>query len=513
MLLKLNLSLCLLFLCLTSISAQNTTEKPAIIPKPVHLFLGESDFELPENTTICYNAGAEESVEWLEKLLKKTYTQTSRSEGDNCDGFSLRIEENLSEKLGTEGYILEINQKGVKISAAAPVGLFYGIQSLRQSFPVDIENKKLTEKISLKGMSITDYPRYEWRGTMLDIARSFFGPEYIKKHIDRMALYKMNRLHLHLTDDQGWRIELDSKPKLTEISGNSAALGGRAGFLTKEEFEDLQNYAEARHITIIPEIDMPGHTYAALNAYPELNCENYTNLEPKRATPPELYHGYQVGWSKFCTTKPEVYDFVDTIIEELASMTHGKWIHLGGDEIEDEHYKDFVIKADSIVRKHGKTSIGWEEVTQAKVDTSLISQRWNGKTKSVVDNRYIESICTSFYVDHANVPGQENTNNWCQESGVSLENVYMLPEGDDKMLGVEAALWTEMVSTASAADNRYWPRLTAVAEVGWSPKDSRNFSDFKTRLAQHGLRLFNLGVDFFQTPDINWNMDFERGVF
>ncbi len=502
-----------IFLSIFVLSAQQQNEKPSIIPQPANISWQGEYYTLPQETTICYNASAEKMVPWLQKLLANTDTETQLSQDGNCEGFSLKIDNEWKSALGEEGYRLNIDDKGVHIESATESGLFYGIQTLRQMFPAAIEKQQIAGEIHLKMVKIEDIPRYGWRGSMLDVARSFFGPEYIKKHIDRMALYKMNRLHLHLTDDQGWRIEIKSKPKLTELGSKGAVINGRAGYLTQDDYKELQSYATARNIIIIPEIDMPGHMYAGLMAYPELNCEEFENLSPKRATPPELYHGYEVGWSKFCTTDPKIYDFVSEVIGELARITTGPWIHMGGDEIEDPRYEEFVVKADSIVRKYGKTTIGWEEVTKAEVDTSMISQRWNGKTEGVVTLKYIESICSSFYLDHANVPGQENTNNWCKADGVSLEDVYMFNEGDERMMGVEAALWTEKVNTSAEADNRFWPRLLAVAEVGWSPKNSRDFTDFSLRLGKQGSRLSNLNIHYFKTPEIDWDVDYQSGVF
>ncbi|TBW25839.1 beta-N-acetylhexosaminidase [Gramella sp. KN1008] len=496
------------------ITAQkNTISKPAIIPQPTEVKWKEGSFQLPERAVICYNEGAKQSAAWLQQLLSNTYVESYSMTGSNCMGFSLELNEDLQDKLGNEGYELEITKNTVFLKAATDTGLFYAVQTLRQMFPSEIEKRQINDPIKLPQVKITDSPRFEWRGSMIDIARSFFGPEYLKKHLDRMALYKLNKLHLHLTDDQGWRIEMKSKPKLTELGGKSAVKNGRSGFLTQEEYKELQEYAKARNITIIPEIDMPGHIYAALMAYPELNCEEFSNLEPRLATPPQLYHEYTVGWSKLCLEKPEIYDFVSEIIAELSEITTGEYIHIGGDEIDDERYEEFVVKADSIVRENGKTTIGWEEVTQAPVNLDFISQRWNGKTESVVDVRIIESICTNFYFDHANVPGQEKTNNWCQERGVSLDDAYNFNPDNPNVIGVEAPIWSELITSDDMADNRLWPRTIATAEIGWTPQESKDFSNFKERLGQHGDRLDYLDVKFFKSPDVEWNLEEGEGVF
>ncbi|MFZ0490965.1 MAG: beta-N-acetylhexosaminidase, partial [Salegentibacter sp.] len=473
-------------------NAQSQQDVPSIIPKPMKAEWKKGVFRLPSEVTVCYNSGAAASADWLVKLLKSTSSEVKKTEGQNCGNFSMLINDELKEQLGEEGYKLSVNSKGVKMQAATNAGLFYAVQTLRQMFPAAIENQKLQEGISLKQVEITDKPIYAWRGSMLDIARSFFGIDYLKKHVDRMALYKMNRFHLHLSDDQGWRIELKNKPKLTAIGGKSSVKNGRSGYLTQEEYKELQEYAAARNIVIIPEIDMPGHTYAALLSYPELNCDNYANLDPQRALPPAHYQEYRVGWSRLCTERADTYDFVSEVISELAKMTKGPWLHIGGDEIDDEHYKEFVIKADSIVRENGKTAIGWEEVTQAPVDSSFISQRWNGRTKSVVNTRIIESICSSFYFDHANVPGQPHTNNWCNKEGVSLKDAYNFETDDQNVIGVESAVWSEFVVSDDMADNRLWPRNIAVSEIGWTPSEKRDFDDFTGRLGRQGARLDNL---------------------
>ncbi|MCG9971442.1 beta-N-acetylhexosaminidase [Christiangramia crocea] len=495
------------------VAQKTNVSKPAIIPHPTEISWEEGSFLLPERAVICYNSGAKQSAAWLQKLLSNTYVESYMMTGGDCLGFSIELKDELHGSLGEEGYELKITENTVYLTAATNSGLFYAIQTFRQMLPSEIEKRKISDPIRLPQVEIKDKPRFGWRGSMIDIARSFFGPEYLKKHIDRMALYKLNKLHLHLTDDQGWRIEIKSKPKLTEVGGKSAVKNGRSGFLTQEEYKELQTYAKARNITIIPEIDMPGHIYAALIAYPELNCEEFSNLEPRLATPPQLFHEYTVGWSKFCLEKPEIYDFVSEVIAELSEITTGEYIHIGGDEIEDDRYKEFVVKADSIVRMNGKTTIGWEEVTQAPVNLDFISQRWNGKTENVVDVRIIESICTNFYFDHANVPGQENTNNWCQERGVSLEDAYNFNPDNPNVIGVEAPVWTELITSDDIADNRLWPRTIATSEVGWTVQESKDFTNFKERLGHHGDRLDYLDINYFASPDIEWNVDRGEGVF
>jgi len=487
-------------------------DKPAIIPKPSKIEWKNSEFQFASSLTFYADAEAEKSLKWLKALLNTAGSKLEKASEKEAI-VSLKIDKNLSSSLGNEGYQLKVTSEKIKIEATTNAGLFYGITTLRQLFPAEVENGKITSEFSIPAVSITDKPFYEWRGSMIDVARSFFDLDYLKKHVDRMALYKLNRFHIHLSDDQGWRIEIKKWPKLTEIGGQSAVKNGRAGYLTQAEFKELQAYAKERNVIIIPEVDMPGHTYAALQGYPELSCDNFENLDPKRATPPEPYHGVEVGWSKFCMEKPVVYDFISDVIAELAEITDGPYLHIGGDEIEDEHYKEFVVKAEKIVRENGKTAIGWEEVTQAEVDDTFISQRWTGTTKSVVDTRIIESICKSFYLDHGNIPNQPNTYSWCKKDGVSLKNVYDFVSENENAIGVEGAVWTELVHSDATADDRLWPRSIAVAEVGWSSPKKKDYSEFTKRLGTHGKRLDYLGINFYKTPDVQWNATKIKGVF
>ena len=489
------------------------SEFPAIIPTPQNIIWGKEFYILPVNNTICYNTESKNSIHWIEKLLNATGKNADFTEAENCGNWKLIIDPELKEELGMEGYRLKIEDSGVSIKSAAAEGAFYGIQTLRQLFPAEIETGAVSTDIKLRHVEITDKPRFSWRGSMLDIARSFLSKEYIKKHIDRMALYKLNRLHLHLSDDQGWRIEIKEYPKLAEIGGKSAVKNGRSGYLTQAEYLELQEYAVKRNVVIIPEIDMPGHVYAALVSYPELNCENNENIDPQLALPPDLYDGYNVGWTRLCLEDASTYEFVDSVIKELADITTGNWIHIGGDEIEDPLYEEFIQKADSIVRKYDKTAIGWEESAKAELSDNFIVQRWNGETDIAEGQTIIDSFCKFFYLDHGNVTDQENTYKWCRKEGLSLETVYSYNTDDKRVIGVEAPVWSELVISDDRADDRLWPRTIAVAEIAWTKAEHRNFKDFTGRLARHGKRLDNLGIEYFKSPEVDWKTQKEKGVF
>ncbi|QYA24856.1 family 20 glycosylhydrolase [Gramella sp. MT6] len=489
------------------------SEFPAIIPTPQNIFWGTEFYILPVKNTICYNSESKNSIYWIEKLLNAAGSKAEFTEAENCGNWKLNIDPELEDEVGEEGYKLKIDDTGINIQSATEAGMFYGIQTLRQFFPAKIETGEVSSEIKLRHVEITDRPEYSWRGSMLDIARSFLTKEYIKKHIDRMAMYKLNRLHLHLSDDQGWRIEIKGYPKLTEIGGKSAVKNGRSGYLTQKEYQELQEYAAKRNIVIIPEIDMPGHVYAALVSYPELNCENNKNIEPQRALPPDLYDGYNVGWTRLCLEDASTYKFVDAVVKELAEITTGNWIHIGGDEIEDPLYEEFIQKADSIVRKYDKTAIGWEESAKADLSDNFIVQRWNGETKIAEGQKIIDSFCKFFYLDHGNITDQENTYKWCRKEGLPLEIVYSYSTDDERVIGIEAPVWSELVISDDRADDRLWPRSIAVAEVGWTRSSNRDFKDFTERLAKHGERLENLGIEYFKSPEVDWETPREKGVF
>jgi hexosaminidase len=486
---------------------------PAIIPAPQHIEWGTEYFILPQKNSISYDSKSKNSAEWIKKLLSAAQYDVALEVGNGTGIWNLQINKMLQKDLGEEGYKLQVNASGIHIKSATEAGLFYGIQTIRQFFPAEVETGNLDSDIRLRFVEITDKPQFLWRGSMLDIARSFLSKEYIKAHIDRMALYKLNRLHLHLSDDQGWRLEIKKYPKLSEIGGKGAVMNGRSGFLTQQEFKALQEYAARRNIVIIPEIDMPGHIYAALSAYPELNCENNKNIDPKLALPPNPYKGYRVGWSKFCLENPATYKFVDDIIKELAEITKGNWIHIGGDEIEDSLYREFIVKIDAIVHKYGKTPIGWEESAKANLTEDFLVQRWNGQTKIGENQKIIDSFCKFFYLDHGNVPDQENTYKWCSEDGLSLEKVYSYKTDDARVVGIEAPVWSELVISDDRADDRLWPRSIAIAEIGWTNNSKRNFKNFTERLAKHSKRLDELGINYFKSPEVEWDIAARKGVF
>jgi hexosaminidase len=409
--------------------------------------------------------------------------------------------------LGDEGYELRITPWNVTLSAHQPAGIFRGLQTIRQLLPPAVERDSAQPGIwELPAATIRDVPRFGWRGAMLDVARHFFGPEEVKRFIDLMAYYKLNTLHLHLSDDQGWRIEIRSWPNLTTIGGSTEVGGGPGGFYTQAEYAEIVAYAQSRYITVVPEIDMPGHTGAALASYPELNCDGVA---------PSLYTGVRVGFSALCVESEATYRFVEDVVRELAAITPGPYIHIGGDEAErlsTEAYARFVERAQAIVLAHGKLPIGWEEAAQAELAPGAVVQHW--KTELAAEGvrqgaKVIMSPSSRAYLDMkynllsptgliwAGLIEVEHAYRW--DPATQLAGVA---EGD--ILGVEAPLWTETVETREQLDYMAFPRLIGHAEIGWSPAEGRSWEEYRGRLATHGPRLAAMGVAFYRSPQVPW---------
>ena len=412
--------------------------------------------------------------------------------------------------LGNEGYELTITPDQVTLYAYQPAGLFRGIQTIRQLLPVSIDSQEPQPgPWAMATGTIRDYPRFAWRGAMLDVARHFFTVPDVKRFIDLMAYYKLNHLHLHLSDDQGWRIMIKSWPNLAIIGGSSAVGGGSGGYYTQEDYADIIAYAQDRYIMVVPEIDMPGHTNAALASYAELNCDEVA---------PALYTGIEVGFSSLCIEKEVTYKFIDDVIMELAALTPGPYIHIGGDEAlatQITAYKTFMERVQAIVQAHHKQMIGWEEIAQINLLNSSIAQHWfsnqacnaagqgariimSPASKTYMDMKYDPS--TVLGLSWAGCIGIQDAYSW--DPALQLEGVV-----EEAILGVEATLWTETIQTIQDIEFMVFPRLLGYAEIGWSPATSRDWQEYRTRLGAHGPRLTRLRVNFYRSPEVDWEVD------
>ncbi|WKU02245.1 beta-N-acetylhexosaminidase [Micromonospora soli] len=481
-----------------------------------------ADFLLPEDAVILVSPPARDVAEQLADWLRPAtgYPLPVTDAGD--DGSLLLTLSGAAasarpagaepvEALGDEGYRLDVTRDEVRISAATPAGLFHGAQTLRQLLPAPIESATpVAERWVMPGGSILDRPRFPYRGAMLDVARHFFTVDEVLRVVDHLARYKLNHLHLHLTDDQGWRIAVDSWPRLAEVGGATEVGGGPGGCYTKADYRRIVAYADRRHVTVVPEIDLPGHTNAALVAYPE--------LAPGKIAPPP-YTGTDVGFSYVDPADERTYDFVADVVGEVAALTPGPWLHLGGDEafkVKGAAYTGFVERAQRIVAATGKTVVGWHQLAPAGHVDGRVLQWWgtNGddpETAAAVRGgaRLILSPGNRVYLDMKYAPDTPIGHDWA--GLIDVHRAYDWDPGShltgvpaDAVLGVEAPLWTESVTTLAEVEFMLFPRLPAVAELGWSPRATHDWDAFRDRLAGHGPRWTTAGITFHPSPDIPW---------
>jgi hexosaminidase len=433
--------------------------------------------------------------------------------GSHHDGISLGLSGHP--RLGQEGYTLDVSRDGVRLEAHTAAGLFRGTQTLRQLLPPAIERETVQPGPWLvPGVRIADRPRFGWRGAMLDVSRHFFSVAEVRRYIDLAALYKVNTLHLHLADDQGWRIVIDSWPRLATVGGSTEVGGGPGGFYTKADYTEIVRYAAARHITVVPEIDMPGHTNAALASYAELNCDGVA---------PPLYTGTDVGFSSLCVDKEITYEFIDDVIGELAALTPGPYIHIGGDEAHSTEHADyvrFIERVRDIVASHGKTMMGWKEIAAASIAPGSVAQFWGSTTPSATDieqarsavaqdAKIVMSPCDKAYLDMKYTPSSPFGLSWC--ALVEARDSYTWDPaavvdgiGDADIRGVEAPLWSETIDDIDDAEFMAYPRLAGIAEIGWSPAGGRSWDEYRLRLAAQGPRWEALSVNFYRSPQVPW---------
>jgi len=486
----------------TELAAQN------LIPKPLEISSSNNGFSLDEFTSIHTDNNVEGFNEIGRFLADKIKVKTGLNLQVNKDKTASIISINQvdGEKTNnSEAYELIITSDSILLNAQTAAGAFRGIQTIRQIIP-DVSNDTLAEnKIwVIPTGSITDAPQFEYRGAMLDVSRHFFSVEDVKKYIDVLAYYKYNVLHLHLSDDQGWRIEIKSWPKLTEIGGQSQVGGKSGGFYTQEEYTEIVNYAMARYITIVPEIDMPGHTNAASFSYPFLNG-NGEKLE--------YYEGTKVGFSTFDTRKDTVYAFIDDVIREISALTPGPYFHIGGDEshvTKKEDYTYFVERVEKIVQKHGKQMIGWDEVATANVDATSIAQWWASKKNAEMaiakNMKVILSPAKKAYLDMKYDTLSEYGLHWAAYIPVDTAYIWnpesYLPKKN--ILGIEAPLWTETVSNMEELAYLAFPRAIGYAELGWTIQKNRDWENYKVRLANQTPYLDRMNIKYYPSSLIDW---------
>ncbi len=493
---------------------QPVRSAPQVVPAPASLVLAAgSPFEIVRTTSVFVDASSPEARSIGEMLAAQIRRPTgfpiavSPIGTPSAGAIILRL---VSDRpaLGEEGYELSVTSDSVRLVASRPAGLFRGTQTIRQLLPADIESDMGLERYDwpIPALTIVDRPRFAYRGAMLDVARHFFTVKEVEQYIDILTLYKMNMFHMHLADDQGWRIIINSRPKLAAIGSLTQVGGGPGGFYTQQDYQDIVRYAQARYITVVPEIDMPGHMNAGLTAYPELACST---------RPSALYSGTDVGWSTLCVDKEDTYGFVDDVVREISAMTPGPYFHMGGDEVQTltvPQYVKFVERVQTIVNKYGKTMIGWEEITKARLNPTTIAHQWKSDSATAAlayGSKLILSPSPKVYLDMKYTPATELGLHWAgyvevRDSYDWDPATYMSGVTEQNIFGVEAPMWSETLRNITAVEYQAMPRLPAIAEVGWTPQASRSWESFRARVVTHEPRWHYLGINYYRSPQLPW---------
>ncbi|MFC1399759.1 beta-N-acetylhexosaminidase [Streptacidiphilus cavernicola] len=425
----------------------------------------------------------------------------------SASGLVLRLDAGAG--TGAEGYRLDSGPGGVMITAATGAGLFHGVQTLRQLVPAKGAG-------TVPAVRISDQPRYGWRSGSLDVARHFFPVADVEAYVDLLAQYKFNVLHLHLTDDQGWRIAVPGLPALTGIGASTQTGGGAGGYYTAADYRAIVAYAAARYITVVPEVDLPGHTNAALTAYPDLACAGDAPAKP--------YTGVDVGFSRICTGKESTYTFVDRVVGALAALTPGPYLGIGGDEADTlsaADYDTFMARAAGIVRAHGKQPLAWDEASGAGKDAPGLLGVWHplsqeppGLAQQLVaaaqrGAKLVMEPADRAYLDQKYDQRTPIGSSWA--GYLSVERSYDwnpdsyltgLPAGS--VAGVEAPIWTETIGTVQNLEYMLLPRLPALAEVAWTPQARRSWGDFRQRLAAQLPRWQQQGLSYLEADGVPW---------
>ncbi|MDH6226878.1 beta-N-acetylhexosaminidase [Streptomyces sp. MJP52] len=495
----------------------------ALVPAPVSAEPGGAPYRITPGTRILVHDTPEARGvgEYLAGLLRPStgyrLPVTARDGGaeeDGSGGIRLRLADG---PWGEEGYRLTSGPSGVTVTAERPAGLFHGVQTLRQLLPAEVESGRVRPgPWQVPGGVVEDRPRYAYRGAHLDVARHFFTVDQVKRYVDQLALYKINTLHLHLTDDQGWRLAIDSWPRLAAVGGATEAGGTPGGYYTKDQYREIVAYAASRHLEVVPEIDMPGHTNAALASYAELNRDGV-------APPP--YTGIEVGFSSLCADKEVTYDFVEDVIREVAALTPGRYLHIGGDEAHstpDDDYAAFMARVRPVVAEHGKTVIGWHQTTAVRSAPGELAQYWGhdatdaaerarvaeaaragtGIVLSPADRAYLDmkyTADTPLGLDWAGTVEVRRSYDWDPATYLAASGV---PE--DAVRGVEAPLWTETLTDSRELEFMAFPRLPGIAELGWSPASAHDWEDYRQRLAAQAPRWDVMGMEYYRSPQVPW---------
>ncbi|MFZ4455456.1 MAG: beta-N-acetylhexosaminidase [Bacteroidales bacterium] len=504
-----------------------------VIPIPSSVKEGTGHFLFTQKTTIQFSGGDESKkvaqffVRILHNSIGTDYLVNQQTGKANSILFLLDKSLNLPQ----EGYKLTVHADKIMVTANTANGLFYGMQTLRQLFPPEIEKTaSVFTNWTIPCVEIEDSPRFEYRGMHLDVSRHFFNKSFILKYIDLMSMYKYNRFHWHLTDDQGWRIEIKRFPKLTKIGAfrtdcKNDTIGG---YYTQQEIKEVVDYAKERFVEVIPEIEMPGHSMAVLSCYPELSCSGGPFTVPST---------WGIFPDVFCAGNDQTFEFIENILDEVTALFPYKYIHIGGDECpkkrwercvkcqarmvrenlwsEHELQSYFVKRIEGYLNTKGKQIIGWDEILEGGVSNTATIMSWRGTSGGVEaaqhNNHAVMSPVTHCYFDHyqgleAEEPLAFGKGRNCE---IPLQRVYdfepipsSLTESQSKyIIGGQANLWSEYLTTQQQVEYMAYPRALALIECLWSDSKNKNYSDFEKRVHTHYLRLDNYGLNYSKSGD------------
>jgi len=498
-----------------------------LVPLPLNVKAYEGKFTLPNKVIISAKTKDELNVAgFLKAYLNEIGKAATITSDAKLAAIKLEIGTTKAPK-NPEGYQLTVNKTGATITASAGAGLFYGSQTLMQLLPT-----KSQPTVMLPYVSINDEPTFKWRGNMLDVARHFFSVAFVKKYIDNLAAYKINTFHWHLTDDQGWRIEIKKYPKLTQISAfrNESLIGAQqllkkpedfkydatpyGGFYTQDQIKEVIAYAQKRYITIVPEIEMPGHSVSVLAAYPELAC---------KPGPYQTRTQWGISEDIVCPSE-QTFQFFEDVLTEVVQLFPGKYVHIGGDEAPKDRWRESDLVKDIMKRENiddvekvqgwfnsriekflmskGKKLVGWDEILEGGITPSSTIMSWRGEKGGIEaarhGNEVVMSPSTHLYFDHGQNPVPHSPEEPLMIGGYhSLEKVYsynplsseLTPEQHKLILGPQANLWTEYITTPEKAEYMLFPRLLALSEVAWTPYAKKDYNNFQQRLGKHFPRL------------------------
>jgi hexosaminidase len=517
------------------ISCKADTPRPEvkIIPQPALVINLEGTFTFTPETEIQVNKGDEQFkkiASFLVNHIDKFYgikSSVTQSESAAKKSIFLNLDENSG--LGNEAYNLTVTPKGIIIVASAPNGLFYGVQTLIQLMP---PSQKKRSQVIIPAVEIKDSPRFAWRGLHLDVGRHFMPKEFILKYIDYMAMHKFNTFHWHLTEDQGWRIEIKKYPKLTEIGSvrketlvghdrNSKTYDGTpyGGFYTQKEVKEIVAYAAERYITVLPEIEMPGHSLAALAAYPQLGCTG---------GPYEVGTHWGVFDDVYCAGKEETFAFLQDVVSELLPLFPSQYFHIGGDECPKTRWKKcplcqkrmkeeglatehelqsyFVQRMEKFLNANGKKLIGWDEILEGGLAPNAAVMSWRGEEGGIAAAKQHHFVVmtpgTYCYLDH--YQADSKTEPLAIGGFLPLGKVYsydpvpssLSEEEGSYIMGVQGNVWTEYMKTPEYVEYMVYPRAAALAEVAWTPKASKNYASFKNRMLDQLKRYDVYGINY-----------------